>query len=250
METVTTREGRQVTLLSQHELIDPVEAGEYIRAYCPVHGSQNQRSLSIHRESGWGRCFNASCPAYGLPGERSTVLVVEWNTLVASHLTGQARNSADPGTLLHTEVATPPPIVRSPPKPPPDWQQEELAALYRLYRTGFLRHAVRHPWAQAYLLARHIPPEVARSAGVGYLPAAEDLPFDPWRDPQYRGVGRWCQRLIFPLGVRWHDQVLRMGFIGRTLSGWHPGMDENEHKAFVDEYDREAEAQGRQPLRR
>jgi len=56
--------------------------------------------------------------------------------------------------------------------------------------------------------------------------------------------------MIFPLGVLWQDQVLRMGFIGRTLSGWQPGMDENEHKSLIDENDRVAQAEGRQPLRR
>jgi Toprim-like len=251
METVITREGRQVMLLSQNELVDPVDAGEYIRAYCPIHGGENQRSLSVHRQSGWGRCFNASCQASGLPGERSSVLVIEWNMQAALHLTRQARNSTDLGLFPHNAPAeSPAPLVRSHPRPPPDWQQEELAALYHLYRTGFLRRQIMHPWAQAYLQARHIPPEVAQSAGVGYLPAAPDLPFGPWRDQQYRGIGRWCQRLIFPLGLIWHDQVLRMGFIGRTLYGWRPGMDENEHKVLIDGYDREALAQGRQSLRR
>jgi len=248
METVTTWQGRQITLLSCQELIDPSNSGNYIRSYCPIHQGENQRSLSVHRESGWGRCFNASCSAFSLPGEKSTVLVIEWNEQAAKYLTVHPRTRS--GSPLQKTWESTLAVARTYPKPPPDWQQEELSTLYHLYSTGFLRRAMQHPEAQVYLAARHIPLEIAQAAGVGYLPATEDLPFDLRKDNQYRRISRWCQRMIFPLGVLWSDQVLRMGFIGRTLSGWHPGMDENEHKSFIDEYDRVAQAHGRQPLRR
>jgi hypothetical protein len=136
------------------------------------------------------------------------------------------------------------------PKSPPGWQQGELSTLYSLYTTGFLCRSLQHPEALAYLAARKIPPEVAYATGVGYLPAAHDLPLDLQRNDQDRWIKSFCQRIIFPLGLLWHDQVLRMGFIGRTLSCWQPGMDENEHKSFLDEYDRVAQAEGRHPLRR
>ncbi len=248
MEMVITWEGRQITLLSCNELIDPSASGNYIRSYCPIHQGEHQRSLSIHRESGWGRCFNASCSAFSLPGEKSSVLVVEWNVPAAKHLTARARSRSDvlwQNTQESTRVVAP-----SQPKPPPDWQQEELSALYHLYATGFLYRTLQHPEALAYLAARQIPSEVAQAAGVGYLPAARDLPFDLQRSHHSRWIRSFCQRIIFPLGLLWHDQVLRMGFIGRTLSGWQPGMDENEHKSLLDEHDRLAQAEGRQPLRR
>lgn len=248
METMTTREGRHLIILSCEELIDPSASGCYIRSYCPIHQGENQRSLSIHRESGWGRCFNASCSAFSLPGERSTVLILEWNRQAAKSLIARTRTRSD--FLLQDTQRTAQEVARAHPKPPPDWQQEELSTLYHLYSTGFLRHAAQHPLAQAYLAARHIPPEVARAAGVGYLPAARDLPFDLRRNDYYRLISRWCQRVIFPLGFLWHDQILRMGFIGRTISGWHSGMDENEHKSLIEEEDRVAQAQGRQPLHR
>jgi hypothetical protein len=248
METVTTKEGRQIILLSCEELIDPCNSGNYIRSYCPIHQGENQRSLSIHRESGWGRCFNASCSAFGLPGEKSSVLVCEWNMQAANNLMARTPMRSD-SFLQQTQEPTR--AVASPqPKPPPDWQQEELSALYQLYSTGFLHRMLQHPEALAYLAARQIPSEVAQAAGVGYLPAVRDLPFNLRRGSQYRWISRWCQRIIFPLGVLWHDQVLCMGFIGRTLSGWQPCMDENEHKLLIEEEDRAAQAQGRQPLRR
>jgi hypothetical protein len=248
VETVTTWEGRQITLLSCNELIDPSDSGSYIRSYCPIHQGENQRSLSIHRESGWGRCFNASCSAYSLPGEKSSVLVFEWNVQAANNLTARTPTRPD---AFPQQTQKPTRAVASPqPKPPPNWQQEELSALYHLYATGFLCRALQHPEALAYLAARHIPLGVAQATGVGYLPAARDLPFDFQRDNQYRWISRWCQRIIFPLGVLWQDQVLRMGFIGRTLCGWQPGMDENEHKSLIDKNDRVAQAEGRQPLLR
>ncbi len=40
---------------------------------------------------------------------------------------------------------------------------------------------------------------------------------------------RWIGRLIFPL----HSPE-GQGYIGRTLLGWQPGMDENAHKALLD----------------
>src|SRR6266702_4335817 len=68
---VSTRHDRHVQIISQWELRDPLSRGEYVRAYCHIHGSDHQRSLSINRRTGWGHCFNAACEA--------TVLVAEWN---------------------------------------------------------------------------------------------------------------------------------------------------------------------------
>lgn len=248
METVTTREGRQVILLSCNEFIDPTTSGSYIRSYCPIHQGEHQRSLSIHRESGWGQCFNVSCPAFRQPGDPSSVLVCEWNMQAAKRLTAQA--FAPSGSPLRHLQKSERAVASPQPTAPPDWQQEELLALYQLYATGLLHRLLRHPEALVYLATRQIPFEVARAAGVGYLPAAHDLPFDLQRGKQFRWISRWCQRMIFPLGVLWHDQVLRMGFIGRTLVGWQPGMDEHEHKVRIDEQDRMAQAQGWPPLRR
>ncbi len=69
MITISTNHGKQVEIVLESELRSPVGMGEHVRAYCHLHGSDHQRSLSIDRSSGWGHCFNASCGA--------TVLVAE-----------------------------------------------------------------------------------------------------------------------------------------------------------------------------
>src|SRR2546426_11427110 len=61
--TITTAHGKQIAILSQAELHDPRDLGERVRAYCHIHGSDHQRSLSIDKTTGWGYCFNAVCHA-------------------------------------------------------------------------------------------------------------------------------------------------------------------------------------------
>ncbi len=78
MIEVISQQGRHIQIISQSELRDPLSGGDYIRAYCHIHGSDHQRSLSINRRTGWGHCFNATCEA--------TVLVAEWNPEVTEHL--------------------------------------------------------------------------------------------------------------------------------------------------------------------
>src|SRR6266487_7092404 len=78
MITISTPQGKQVEIVLGRELCDPVDMGEHVRAYCHLHGSDHQRSLSINKMTGWGHCFNAACQA--------TVLVAEWNRPVAQRL--------------------------------------------------------------------------------------------------------------------------------------------------------------------
>src|SRR5258708_14636218 len=56
-----TRRGKEIHRLSLGDLIDAVESGERLRAYCPIHGGDHQRSLSIALSTGWGFCH--SCHA-------------------------------------------------------------------------------------------------------------------------------------------------------------------------------------------
>src|SRR5947208_3952949 len=86
MVTTITRQGRQIEIIFQSELCDPLNMGEYVRAYCHIHGSEHQRSLSINKKTGWGHCFNAAGDA--------TDLVAEWNPPVAERLL-RARDHTD-----------------------------------------------------------------------------------------------------------------------------------------------------------
>ncbi|MFL5653508.1 MAG: toprim domain-containing protein [Ktedonobacteraceae bacterium] len=225
MVTVVTRQGRRIDIIYQSELCDPLNMGEYVRAYCHIHGSDHQRSLSINKETGWGHCFNAACDA--------TVLVAEWNPPVAERL---LRARYQTGALVPPAYYQPPekklpsvyqPVLLHPLKTPPKWQRDELAALLSLSRQ--MRAALVHSkQARAYLHERGIPLEVALTAGVGYLPSAMlNMP-----ELQEKGgiLRRWADRIIFPL-----TSPAGKGYIGRSLCHWQPGMDENTHKSLLDQ---------------
>ena len=70
------------------------------------------------------------------------------------------------------------------------------------------------------------------SLGVAYIPPAEE-----WKSPPPDALRKWCDRIIFPFTTRDGER----GYIGRTLHLWQPGMDENEHKQFLVEYDKRME---------
>src|SRR5947209_11316173 len=52
MITITTRQGKQVEIVLESELCFPVDMGERVRAFCHIHGSDHQRSLSINKATG------------------------------------------------------------------------------------------------------------------------------------------------------------------------------------------------------
>jgi len=225
MNEIITQHGKRIQIISQRELRDPLSGGDYVRAYCHIHGSDHQRSLSINKTNGWGHCFNAACEA--------TVLVEEWNPTMAGRLLF-AHDRRDPAASHSFER----PLQKSAPQfvqpvlllptnsTPPPWQQEERRALLAL--DGPMRDALAQSRrAQAYLYERRIPLSVAQAAGVGYLPA------ELLRLLQTRGqrglLRRWTQRLLFPL----HTPD-GQGYIGRSLWRWVPGMDEHVHKTLLD----------------
>jgi hypothetical protein len=223
--TVFTQAGKRIEILSQSELCDPITVGDYVRAYCHIHGSDHQRSLSIHQETGWGHCFNAACQA--------VVLVAEWNPQVARHLLRPHASTGLPAAVSYEHFQQQRPrhprqlVLLHPPATPQKWQREEASTLTSLERPmrACLAHSKR---ARAYLQERGIELEVALTAGAGYLEPAllERMLTGKPREL----LQRWAQRLIFPL-----TSLAGKGYIGRSLWGWKPGMDENEHKALLDQ---------------
>jgi hypothetical protein len=225
----TTRQGKVIHLLSPGDLGDAVESGGgggRLRAYCPIHGGDHQRSLSIDPETGWGFCH--CCHA--------TVLVTPTGSgLVGGRAYEHAQRNAGSAILtfpLRADHRSSPPahpsLVQQTHRATSasDWQQKEVAALAAV--TPLMRQALassRRVWL--YLSERGIPLAVAHASNVGYLSRAvwEQAP-DEWRSL----LTRWIGRLIFPLG-----SPEGQGFIGRTLLGWEPGMDENAHKALLDQ---------------
>ena len=229
MLTIHTQRGKRIEIILQSELCDPMNMGEYVRAYCHIHGSDHQRSLSINKATGWGHCFNAACDA--------TVLVAEWNRetarrLIHMHYQGLPTESSDiyhPPHENNKKKNIPfvyQPVLLHPPKTVPKWQRDELAWLLSLEQQ--MREALVHSGrARAYLHERGIPLEVAAATGVCYLPA------EMMNRPELRGqrgvLQRWTDRILFPL-----VSPYGRGYIGRSLWHWKPGMDENTHKELLD----------------
>src|SRR6266567_1076462 len=223
----TTRQGKVIYLLSPCDLGDAVESGQRLRAYCPIHGGDHQRSLSIDSSTGWGFCH--CCHA--------TVLVETINPMIADK-----RGSRDERRGADSETRSPPPCVdplppssfrpypirRVPPATPiPHWQQDEVAAL--MIVAPLMREALASSQhEQVYLNERGIPLATALAGGIGYLSRAV------WEQANVAAeqrtlLQRWIGRIVFPLGSPDGG-----GFIGRTLLRWEPGMDENTHKALLD----------------
>ncbi len=217
----TTRGGKVIHRLSLGDLVDAVESGDRLRAYCPIHGGDHQRSLSIDRTTGWGYCH--SCHATVLVETRDpTIIDRRWNSHEKRGYGGDTLSP--PPCVDHL----PPSSLRQDPLRLPGWQHDEVAALRAVTP---LMHAslTTSRWAQGYLNERGIPPTIASAAHIGYLSrcAWEQAPVST---EQRSLLKRWIGRIVFPLG-----SPDGQGFIGRTLLKWKPGMDENAHKAILDQ---------------
>jgi hypothetical protein len=232
MIVVLTRRGKRIDILFESELRDPRLFGRRVRAFCPIHGSDHQRSLSIDRNSGWGHCFNAACHA--------RVLVAEWNPAAAQQLLADASaavaghdggpTSFPPAALpMVSSAAATSEAQSSATAAAADqsrWQQQELQALHALHES--MQEALqRSQRGRIYLEERGLSPELALTHGAGLLTAREIARLSsPW---QQRLLQRWQQRLIFPL-----RSAGQQGYIGRTLWGWQPRMDEQRHKQLLE----------------
>src|SRR5437588_3110758 len=96
-----TSRGKAIHRLSLSDLMQVVESGVRLRAMCPIHGGDHQRSLSIDRSTGWGFCH--CCHA--------TVLVEALSSSLAFVDESRSlRKRADAG--------------RHPTATTPDWQRE------------------------------------------------------------------------------------------------------------------------------
>ena len=181
-----TSRGKAIHRLSLSDLREVVESGERLRAMCPIHGGDQQRSLSIDRASGWGFCH--CCHA--------TVLVEALSApLVFANEGRSLRRKAGAGQ--HPATIT------------PGWQQAELAALQAALPVMQEALATSRR-AQRYLAERDLPLATASAAGVGYLARAV------WEQlSSAEGLHllkRWIGRILFPL-----TSPYGQGYIGRTL---------------------------------
>lgn len=181
-----TSRGKAIHHLSPSDLVQVVESGERLRAMCPIHGGDHQRSLSIDRATGWGFCH--CCHATVLVEALSPTLVFgsESHTLKKRAGAGQHPATTTPG-----------------------WQREEVAAL--LAALPLMREALTSSRrAQRYLDERGIPLPSAYTTGVGYLSRSIWEQISPAEAQQL--LKRWIGRILFPL-----TSPYGRGFIGRTL---------------------------------
>ena len=117
--------------------------GNRLRAFCPYHGSDHQRSLSVDTVTGRFKCF--ACGAWGY---------------LESHRSALAeRSTLPPRASLRTPTHAPKP-PQAPPMPTP---RPELAGIMAGYRD-----ALPGSPGEAYLRSRGIPLDIAQLAGVGF----------------------------------------------------------------------------------
>jgi hypothetical protein len=225
-----------IVLIHENDLFRyaPRQSGGKLRAYCPVHGGDHQRSLEIRLEDegafkkGYGHCYNC----------KATVFVIEIDPERAAWIEehqGGSQNTLKKIDLLKPRTSA---VTKA-----DEWQLQERSLLTSLYPRMQTALASSER-AQSYLHERANPLEVAQAAGVVYLPPLA-LKSPDLREQQHL-IAKWVDRLIFPL---WAADG-RRGYAGRTLRLWKPGMDENEHKRQLDECDGQPGKDERHKVRR
>ncbi|HLQ33865.1 MAG TPA: toprim domain-containing protein, partial [Chloroflexota bacterium] len=155
------------------------EGGHVLRALCPFHGSDRQRSLRVQVHSGRFVCF--ACGAWGYM-ETARAQWREEQQRQAAFRRPPARRQRVPSrrqppptlprqpAVAARKRAAPPPASREPAPARPDLAQH-LAAF---------QAALPGSWGAAYLQQRGIPLALAQQCGVGYAapgtwpPAARD----------------------------------------------------------------------------
>ena len=136
---------------SPHGAPKPYKGGEKMRAYCPVYGGDNQRSLEVDLTSGRFFCHNASCGCWGY---------MDWARERYREERGPERDAS-----RHPRSTRRPARVPSPPPPPPPVEpvRDDLDELLARFR-----EALPGSWGARYLELRGAPLDVARAHGIGY----------------------------------------------------------------------------------
>jgi DNA primase len=230
---IETSRGKRIHLIAtENDLKNSISQGQWTRARCPIHGGDHQRSLSIHKTSGWGSCFQC----------HARVLLEDYNPQVAQelrqkygqklphdHTSKTQHPREEPTSGKHRSLAG----RQEERQTGERWQQEEVRVLHLLH--PWMQQALKSieigdGWqAQAYLTQRAIPLNIALGLGVGYLPR-ELLLHHPTFQPFQHLLNRWTERIIFPL-----RSPTGNGYIGRTLWRWQVGMNEDEHTALLND---------------
>ncbi len=156
----TTRENltlSEADLAACHPLAG--EGGHVLRALCPFHGSDHQRSLRVQRRSGRFVCF--ACGAWGYLAEARERWQEERQRQAAFQrpaARGQRAPRPHPAAAAVKPPAPRPPAPRAPVPARPDLVQQ-LAAFEAVLPGSR---------GEAYLQQRGIPLALAQQLGVGY----------------------------------------------------------------------------------
>ena len=144
-------------------------AGKYLRYFCPIHGSDNQRSLQVNPDNGHFRCF--SCGAWGYLDEFKEKWSEEQRKDGQRKFSFRAKKVADSRRSISNK------------KVEEISQKPELTGTVKVYQ-DFLPGS----WGEEYLSRRGISPETAGKYSIGYSP------FGNWL---HRGRDWKFGRLVF-----------------------------------------------------
>lgn len=170
------------------------QMGRYLRYYCPLHGSDNQRSLSVDPDSGRFKCY--SCQAWGYLDEfkdvwreeqRKSNRLQDIKSSVYATPVYSRRSSMKRSAHLANHSK---PALRSRPVPQPktDWPEYKESM-------GPLIQALPGSWGQRYLEWRGLDLEIAQQYGVGYAAMGKW----PHISKKGRNVRQWkWGRVVFP----------------------------------------------------
>src|SRR5215470_7719403 len=151
------------------------EGGHVLRALCPFHGSDRQRSLRVQVHSGRFVCF--ACGAWGYMEEARQRWRAEQQRQAAFRRPPARRQRAQqrqrPAVLGTNKPAARPPTPREPAPGRPDLAQQ----------LAVFQAALPGSRGAAYLQQRGIPLALAQQLGVGYAaPGTWPHATRDWRD--------------------------------------------------------------------
>lgn len=142
--------------LSVNGTSKPYAGGQKMRAYCPVHGGDHQRSLEVDLDTGRFFCHNCECWGY-----------MDWareefaRERGLDREAGRSRQGGPPGRSRR--------VVRpAPPPPPVEPVRDDLEALAEKFR-----EALPGSLGEKYLEYRGVSQEAAREYGLGYAASGE-----------------------------------------------------------------------------
>lgn len=208
--------------LSMSELVgyrnqQGLPAGKYLRFYCPIHGGDHQRSLTLNPTTGHFICF--SCGAWGYIEEKKQEWVEQqkqkndWPHQPSHGNFAQKKNTRKAANAKKIPAPPPAPVQ---PNPEPPIRRELKDIIIEL------QHALPHSLGEQYLEIRRIPIQIALAYGTGYAawgkwPHLKDgRPVRQWRSG----------RIVFP---HTNPQGEMVNLYGRAIALDQPVPKEYKH---------------------